>query len=377
MATQTIAAPLKFSGANKPGEYDAAGFLHEAEARMAGQNITDEAAKLNLVVSALTGLAQEWHAAITIRTDYVQTYTFFKSCFSENFGLPGQTLTSFSHSRIEKQKITESPTDYLGRICRYLKAAVPVANFAEVKNTHRQAYARKYPDLTEADYSWHQAQTLKQCEDNVSDYQRFWMKYFWSNGLITPYSNILKGQNPSKALQTLVQEVQAEGFRRIKRYDYVHHDEAYKAWSSGNKNNNGSKKAVAEVDADEPSADADEVAAAGNGNGRRNVTCSYCDKKGHVARNCKKRSRDKKQQSNSSADKANASKNSKANSDPANPPHIANLLQSVNAVNSVAEPDPSQLSALRQQLADAMASLDATAAKAAPATVGSKPSDFA
>ena len=89
--TQTIAAPLYFSGnvPPNPGELSALDFLCQMEIRMLGNNINENADKLSFALNALQGSAHEWYMGLKIRDDFVATFTFFKTRFCLKYRLPG------------------------------------------------------------------------------------------------------------------------------------------------------------------------------------------------------------------------------------------------------------------------------------------------
>ena len=361
-ATQTIAAPLKFSGSTKPGATDPAEFLQDAEARMKGQNLNTEKKKLEFVVGTLTGSAFEWYTGVSLRKDFKPTYTYFKSKFAESWGLPGQSLHSFSHTKVEKQFIHESPAMYYGRVVTYLRTAIPVANFDNISSTYEEETRRDQPAATDAQIAYHKEKAQKERTEGVQTLHTHLAKYWWTRGLISPYSDVVKGVDPNKDVDDMVDHVQREGFRRLNRDNFKFLEDAMKAYRQSNGNGVATQKKPAakvhEVDADD---DEEEVAAArtgngnGNGNKNKNKQCTYCNRFGHVVRNCKTKARDnKRQQSNSSNDsKANNGPNnvnaSKAVNDSQ---HLVNNLLNPKSVNAVDYTDhASYVRALEQRLA--------------------------
>ena len=124
--TQTIAAPLYFSGnvPPNPGELSALDFLRQMEIRMLGNNIHEDAEKLSFALNALQGRAHEWYMGLKIRHDFVATLTFFKSRFCHKYRLPGYTPNEFDITLISTQYVEEDPEQYIARITNYMELSL-------------------------------------------------------------------------------------------------------------------------------------------------------------------------------------------------------------------------------------------------------------
>ena len=335
-ATQTIAAPLRFSGEKKPGEPSPANFLKDLEARMNGASLTTEKEKLEFAAQTLSGTAFEWYTGFSHRQDFNDTYTQFKSAFTENYGLPGFSLTTFTHSKIDQMTIRESPKDYLGRVCGYLHSAVPIANFCEPETNWRAKLRGAFPDLTNVDVAAFKTITADDKKTGITKFHTFFVKYFWLNGLIKPYKEIAEKTDASKTLDAMADAVQTEGFRKINRFKYETHEEAWKHHYGNVKkstpNQPNTHGRVNEI-ADDTDNEIAATSASGTSRGK-GKKCTYCKRFGHVIKDCRaKAARDNQQKAdpNKSPDSNAINKLLKVNE--------LHSLPDANSVNSISAKD--------------------------------------
>ena len=121
------------------------------------------------------------------------------------------------------------------------------------------------------------------------------------------------------------------------------------------KKNNGNGK-VNEVEAEDED---EEVAAAragngtGNGNKNKNNQCSYCNRYGHVVKNCRTKARDSKRQQSNSPNNANGNgPNVNSNKSTNDSQSLVNNLLHPKSINAVDYTDrDSYVRALEQRLA--------------------------
>ena len=326
-------------------------------------------------------MAQDWYTGLTLREDWEATWANFRNRFTESWGIAGFALSAFTHHKVAKQLPRESPDMYFGRVITYMNNALPLNNFNQVTDKHRQEYRDKFPEMTNADYRLHREITVNENNRIAKGLHTFFVKYYWMNGLISPYKEILKSVDPTKKVEAMVDAVQREAYRRLDGNRFKNTSEAMKAYAAlagkyaGNNqttSNNKKSNAVAEVLDDDAEGDSEEVAAAtgnGNGNGgngRSRKKCTFCKRTGHVVRECRtKANKDKNRQQNNGSNGSNSNANSNSNAATSLPtkqaqPHINALL---NPVHEVSATSVDQLTALQAQVADLTARLAAAEAK--------------